>query len=353
MDGLRGFGALTVMLWHGYLLLLPVAPYIFHVLFHQTPLAVTITGTQAVAVFFVLSGFVLTRSIQSPKFSWKQYYPKRILRLYLPTFVSFIVAALLIMAVPRFFSKQWDESWLATSNYTSISWEEFFKNITLQTQILNNPTWSIVYEIAFSLTLPLWIWVAKRINFTSSIIIVIGIVIASGYGFSLGLQWLSWAPVFGVGVLAATHWDKIAQAYSKLNQTKYSSYINLVLIVVSFGLMALHVFLWNNSQFTYALSILGAILVFLATALIPALQKVFNHNIFQFLGKISFSLYLLHVPIIVTMVFILPQEYIVLAVGIGCVVSVLSAIVFNKYVDIPSQLFARKVSQQKLFTNKA
>lgn len=153
--------------------------------------------------------------------------------------------------------------------------------------------------------------------------------------------------------MQATHWDKIAQAYSKLNQTKYSSYINLVLIVVSFGLMALHVFLWNNSHFTYALSILGAILVFLATALIPALQKVFNHNIFQFLGKISFSLYLLHVPIIVTMVFILPQEYIVLAVGIGCVVSVLSAIVFNKYVDIPSQLFARKVSQQKLFTNKA
>jgi len=94
LDGLRGFAALAVLFSH----LVPLAPSL-HVVtreeWHQplslpqdwltySPLHLWWLGTEAVYLFFVLSGFVLALPFvqagsggRTPEGYWRSYYPSR------------------------------------------------------------------------------------------------------------------------------------------------------------------------------------------------------------------------------------------------------------------------------------
>lgn len=49
-------------------------------------------GQAAVLVFFVLSGFVLSRPfLAEPPSGWRGYYPRRLLRLYLPVWGALLL----------------------------------------------------------------------------------------------------------------------------------------------------------------------------------------------------------------------------------------------------------------------
>ena len=66
-----------------------------------TPFHILWAGSEAVAVFFVLSGFVLTRAAAGTSFSWRAYYPSRLLRLYLPVAGALVFALVTILVFPR------------------------------------------------------------------------------------------------------------------------------------------------------------------------------------------------------------------------------------------------------------
>jgi len=58
-------------------------------------------GLEAVWLFFVLSGFVLTKMASRPGFSWFGYYPSRMVRLYGPVVFAIILAWLLFRYIPH------------------------------------------------------------------------------------------------------------------------------------------------------------------------------------------------------------------------------------------------------------
>ena len=101
LDGLRGFAAVGVLLYHLSLVARPELSRATWEWLTQTPLKVLFAGTESVLVFFVLSGLVVTLPALRKGFSWRRYYPTRILRLYLPTFGAVLLAAALILLVPR------------------------------------------------------------------------------------------------------------------------------------------------------------------------------------------------------------------------------------------------------------
>jgi len=88
LEAIRGFAALYVVLFHA----LPQKIYLFGinvgVLFRF--------GSEAVIVFFVLSGFVIKYSWQrSSNKSFRYYFSHRFIRLYIPLFFIFILGYLL------------------------------------------------------------------------------------------------------------------------------------------------------------------------------------------------------------------------------------------------------------------
>ena len=96
LDGLRGLAAVVVLVHHA-LLTAPVLASAYYGgsvsdasdpvswALTYTPLHLIWAGTEAVYLFFVLSGVVLTFPVlRSRSFSWLAYYPSRLLRLYGP-----------------------------------------------------------------------------------------------------------------------------------------------------------------------------------------------------------------------------------------------------------------------------
>ena len=88
LDGLRGIAALIVVIFH---LSLIAQPFLDtgHTgdawwWISDTPLRIATDGTQAVLLFFVLSGLVVALPVLRQgftKFSWKKYFASRFLRL--------------------------------------------------------------------------------------------------------------------------------------------------------------------------------------------------------------------------------------------------------------------------------
>ena len=105
LDGLRGFAAVIVVLWHASLTVSMLGEHIpmhisdeFNQLgtdaavgspawwVYETPLRVLTMGTNAVTIFFVLSGFVLILPmLRGRQLNMWAYYPRRIARLWIPS----------------------------------------------------------------------------------------------------------------------------------------------------------------------------------------------------------------------------------------------------------------------------
>ena len=114
LDGLRGVAAMVVVLCHSLLIVPPMAASIVggaepavgtaEWFLLRTPLRALTMGAEAVMIFFVLSGFVLTLGFigrrMTPRFVGA-YLGRRVLRLYIPVWAAIGIAVALALAVPR------------------------------------------------------------------------------------------------------------------------------------------------------------------------------------------------------------------------------------------------------------
>jgi peptidoglycan/LPS O-acetylase OafA/YrhL len=106
LDGLRGVAALVVLLYHTTLAfgpaslvrIPPAAPFDSATwALTRTPLRIVWAGPEMVVIFFVLSGYVLALPAVKRAWGWldSAYYPRRLLRLYLPVVAALAFATFL------------------------------------------------------------------------------------------------------------------------------------------------------------------------------------------------------------------------------------------------------------------
>ena len=110
LDGLRGLAAVVVILHHLLLVdnwfanaLLTFEAYPsddWKAIVYYTPLHIFFAGTEAVLVFFMLSGIVLVRAFPGFTSLSVSYFVSRLTRLYLPIWGSIVFALLLTFARP-------------------------------------------------------------------------------------------------------------------------------------------------------------------------------------------------------------------------------------------------------------
>lgn len=364
LDGLRGVAALVVLGFHVSALSPLVATYMidkgpapapFTALWWAvaSPLRLLTAGDEAVFVFFVLSGVVLTLPvIRQAQFDWLGFMSARVLRLFLPVAASLLLAT----AVTRIWTRSLEpglSSWLAPPyNPLSISPGQLLANLDLvfSDMTVNGPTWTIRWEMLFSLLLPivLGLCIAFRRRWQLGLIAIAGTIVV---GLEFGVSSLVFLPIFAIGIFIALRLQDLSNGYESraAERPRTMRFWVVLAVLVSLVLLASTVVIrpYVDPSGLIAVgsrvaTIFGAALLVAVIAVVWPARGWLSRPLTQWLGRISFSLYLVHQPILATFGFALGGANWVLAAILGTVTSFVIAYVFWRFVESPSHRFARR-----------
>ena len=360
LDGLRGVAALVVVLHHLLLVATPflkstggTAPGSVYWWISETPLKLFSAGVEAVLVFFVLSGLVVALPALGRKgFSWAGFLSGRMVRLYLPVWASLAVGTLLIWLLPRNDSTVTDGTWVDNSNATSTGLGTLLDqaSLTRTSYDVNNVLWSLRWELIFSVLLPLFIVLAILVR--RYWVVALGVALSlSIVGSLLSMDALRYLPTFFIGTLMAVRLAAIREwSVRRLTRPRARLW--------GFGLIALSVLAvtagWivrpiapSGSIQSIVISqfaLLGAAGLVLSSITVGLFRSALNSRGCQWLGRVSFSLYLVHVPIIATLTFLLGDQRWWIVALLTIPAALLVAWGFHWAVERPSHRLARRVS---------
>jgi peptidoglycan/LPS O-acetylase OafA/YrhL len=330
LDSLRGFAAMQVLFGH-CLLAVPgweffkttdkpgqLTEYIIN-----SPLHFFWSDTQAVILFFVLSGFVLALPYYSEGKARPNYFPfffKRIVRLYLPC-VFIICISLLLRYI--FFNPHMV---IAAGGWVKKMWsypinQEFLINIFLlkpsYLDHVDGPLWSLNPEIKLSLILPFFSLFLKKLSKFQSIGFLLGYIFIyhSLVKFNFQSIWpefvtLYYLTYFLIGVILCKYRDNLINAANSAGRV-----VSILLLVFAIYLYTFQFSAWwlyqplynIGSKITDQLASIGGSII-LVYAISDKFKWLFNHKFSIYLGKLSFSIYLVHTIIITSFFYLLfPQ----------------------------------------------
>lgn len=327
LDGLRGLAALTVVIFHYLSAFVPALtpdetanPHWLS----DTPLAVLFNGPFAVVVFFVLSGFVVSKAAHKSD-PLPLTIALRYLRLTVPMLASVVIAWLLLTAFPTEatqLASMTGTPWLSkTFNGQIPSFLQAIKDATYDVyrhggSRFNNVMWSMRWELIGSVA----IYSIYAFIHRSSLIVAIFIV------FFFLLLWKGppyYFEAFVFGVLMQEAWTHLQL---KRVAPMFALIIGLILgsegagFAHRHGLDFLPLVLRPGEEVGIIYPIAAALVVY-GCLMSVSVSKFLQLKECLFLGRISFGLYLIHVPIIYTVVMAVavrlwPMSAITLGVGL-------------------------------------
>lgn len=121
-------------------------------------------GNHGVDIFFIISGFLMARLIQKPDFSYVGFVLARIKRIYPAFFVSLLITTLIVVQV---FGWPWKT--------TDFLGNLFFLNSfpALGVMSYNHVSWSLGYEFAFYLVIPILALATGSTNKTAARFVIL------------------------------------------------------------------------------------------------------------------------------------------------------------------------------------
>lgn len=364
LDGLRGLAALVVLVCHVLLiqpvlmqayyepLAIPAGTGAWWTVF--SPVHLAWAGTEAVYLFFVLSGFVLALPFErTGRLLPPGYYPKRFLRLYLPVWAAFVLAVFWMTVLPRHFGAQ-DSVWLQ-GHVPFLSEQIIVSDLFLFPfpGSTNSALWSLRYEVAFSVLLPLFLVAGRalpRLNL-AKFVLLMGAIVYFSYSSEIE-GWGFYMPMFGLGTLMALERTRLVEWGRRIRQGPYPSAILASLSVLALLLLNSYWTSWTVTSDTAALqyllpaarglSVLGACLA--VWLVIQGAWSVLERPAMQWLGKRSFSLYLVHEPVVVSTALLLGgRPSVIVSLAVAVPTSLLLAEGFYRAVEKPSHHLSRGV----------
>lgn len=341
IDGLRAVAVLSVLFFHcGY----PFAP----------------GGFIGVDVFFVISGFLITRIIaydlDAQKFSTLEFYKKRIARI-APALYSTILATSLIFFVLYPPGKSQELFSEIASSLLSLSNIYFFYTIDYFSDAANSPvlhTWSLAIEEQFYFLLPVtlaFLFKQKRSLVIWVVLILFSLSLASSIETTrndrLAGFYLPWNRAWELmaGSLIALAPQNSLRRASK----QFLSFIGLA--IIGFCIWAFD----KKTSFPGAGAILpvtGAVLCLLGAGSSGVISNLLSNKVTEFFGKISYSLYLIHWPIVcmALLLNVLDSSAVKLAVVLS---SVCLAWLSWRFIETPLRIHLTSQSGEKVFASFA
>lgn len=352
LDGLRGLAALVVVACH----VMSTLPGIGSAVSGNrsvglntaetwavfSPLHVLWNGTPAVHVFFVLSGFVLVLPFtrQGAARSWAQYYAKRFFRLYLPAWASLALAVALMAIVPRSVSplqSTWADIYVIDPSVGQVLKDGL---LLLTASTINTPLWSLKWEVAFSLLLPAYVVIAHRWRRFWYVKIGLALLLALT-GALLDQDWLSYLPIFAIGAVLGAERERIQKLTESWPRFAW-------FFVAAAGLFLANAE-WTSPEQPIpgveAVVTVGATLIVLLFVSCRSAKRLGDAAAVQWLGRVSFSLYLVHLPIILACVTLLRSVSLPLALAVSVAATLVIAELFFRFVEQPSHRLSMAVGR--------
>ena len=381
LDSLRGFSSLIVVVFH-CLISLPV----FYTAYYkqqyadsfvraltETPLHTLWAGPEVVLLFFILSGYVLSLPyLKYDCVSYKGYVIKRFFRIYIPYIVIMLIYLFVFILLSDYknmdqltetFNARWDHP------VTLKAFISYVFMLGYDMTNINGVTWSLVHEMRISIIFPLIIYMVKRLNLLKSLVCGLGtslILYTLVRSFSGRFQG-DFIPIFINSVSDTFYYCTFFVFGAAL--AKYTGNIKSVLqpqkAIVKLLLLSAAILLINfewvfHSLYGYItkysaairgslagewIIALGVLLLFSTVLSSKRLNWLLSLKFPVWLGKISYSLYLVHVMVIMLSVRylsrLLPLEVTVL---LPIVLVLPVAALSYRFIEAPSMSLGKRLA---------
>jgi peptidoglycan/LPS O-acetylase OafA/YrhL len=355
LDGVRGLAALAVMGGHWLAVVPhraagpvngPLTSGLNWLL--GTPLQAFVAGGQMVILFFVLSGMVLALPrLAGRQIPYGRYLLTRALRLYPAAWAATALSALVFLVL-RPHTEPGFTTWLRVQLDAPIPSAGVFHFtgliIPFDPSRLDGPLWSLEQELRLSLLLPLLVLLVRRYH--SLVVFFIAVVlIVEGTASSTVLASWAWTPVVGgcflLGVLLARHRERLNHLWAGMS--KPARRLAGLGMVLSFWIptrFASYVFV--DRLALNLIPALGACAVIVA-AQGPGLRQRLRTRVPAWLGRISYSLYVVHIVVLHLLLGVRPAGLPVIDLApAGIVLSLGLATLMQRYVEAPALALGRR-----------
>ncbi|NPV22865.1 acyltransferase family protein [Bradyrhizobium aeschynomenes] len=278
LDGLRGVAAVVVFIGH-LLLALFDAFWIFN-------------GRAAVCVFFVLSGFVLADLVERSTMSLLAQVLRRYLRLVGPMLLSSALAwALLEVGAYRNVEAAavTESRWLALwyqfePSFMTMIWETVYGVFVTGASAYNSNLWTMRPELIGSVFVFVIGSVARTRAWRGTCYVTLAVWF-----------WSDYLLLFSVGALFYDFQNELKRLMHS-NIIRISAFVAGLFFFIATEKLLKHMYFPPVDMMRWQM--LSATLIVAAVLTWPLLQHSFGGVIGRALGRISFTLYLIHLPII-------------------------------------------------------
>ena len=338
IDGLRALAVLPVLLYHA-------------------DLRVFSGGFVGVDIFFVISGFLITRIVQKDlhlgRFSIAGFYERRLRRI-LPALLVMLFASTLaafIILLPqdlRTFAITAGAAILSFSNIVFMRQEGYFQPQADLQPLLH--TWSLGVEEQFYLIFPFMlatIFHARRKAVPAFILTVLVLSFAACVALTLT------RPVAAFYLAPTRAWELMIGASLALGLVRPASKRTTRELLSALGLLGIicSVLLFDASMafpgYIAALPCIGTALI-ISSAPGTRVGRLLGHKWLVGVGLVSYSLYLWHWPILAFARYYLVREMTGLETAIALALSALAAVLSWRYVERPFRNHATMPTQRTL-----
>jgi peptidoglycan/LPS O-acetylase OafA/YrhL len=315
-------------------------------------------GYIGVDIFYVISGFLITgillRELDSKStISLVAFYARRIKRLLPASFVVIFATALAaLILLPASMRQSLGKDVIAASTYMSnflfALWENDYQNLN------STPSpfihfWSLAVEEQFYIFWPLFILILFRIGKHRAVFYGVLTTLVASFLFSLYLT--ERAPIWAFYILPTRAWELAAGALLVfLPELKK---FRPVVALFSFVAICIATLIFDKTTPFPGIAALAPVV---ATVLLlasrskwpPIINVIAQSRVSQWLGAISYPLYLWHWPVLVIPAIYLGEELTLIQTVLLLALTVLLAGLTHRYVEAPMREV--KLSHRKIFT---
>jgi peptidoglycan/LPS O-acetylase OafA/YrhL len=339
LDGLRGAAAVVVVIYHALLLLLgndgvPVVPV----------LGALWNGHAAVIIFFVLSGLVLARPYwASEGDAWAPFVIRRLCRIWPLFAVSILIVPVLLLGVEAA-----GGSWRPEPGPAELAGELAMLDLAVP-EPLNGSTWTLVHEMRVSLIFPLLIG-AMRLAGHRAVPIALGFsTVAAMAGDFVPYPWtaswfltLAFIWLFVMGAEIARCLPAIRARLGRLSPAWGLALVAGLLLPLSLDRKT-HIL---GVGIAPLIDASAGLLVASAVGIAP-FASFLETPILQWFGRVSYSLYLIHGPLMNTAVAASPGSMPrVIPVLVGAAVSLPVALFLYHAVERPTLRLGQRLADR-------
>lgn len=353
LDALRGIAAFLVLLQHARVMGLDPRPFdnpllerAAHMLMHFSPIRVLEFGRAGVLFFFVLSGYVLTRALlRNGSPGLLAFAAQRSIRLLLPVAASVLLSAGLYAAVvtePELLTGELRDHtlhlWRAAPDLSDILRNSALLLTESDRVELNPVLWSLVHEWRLTLLLPLVLLFRKRVWWLLALGCAGMALGAMGSGSENRVQL---GPQFHSTAVASLYFSLAIASGAALAFLGAISRLTTGQRLAG-GIASLALFGFASDLAVYIASVL-----LIVVAQQPGVfRRLLHRTPLVWLGHVSYSLYLVHAPVLAATVILLHEMLPIWAcLMVGIVATLPAAELLHRLAEVPARDLARRVER--------